>query len=107
MFQENKACQIFRKNEHFLFGVLSFLETPVLRFVLLAYYGRYETNIITIKWWEEVLNAVFIRLCVITVVICQLQKIYANIILVLGRNNVKKKKFYMNNFSVCCATSAG
>ena len=107
MFQENKACQIFRKNEHFLFGVLSFLETPVLRFALLAYYGRYETNIITMKWWKEVLKAVFIRLCVITVVICQLQKIYANIILVLGRSNVKKKKFYMNNFSICCATSAG
>ena len=61
-FQENKARQIFRKNENFLppdthmyvcvsggkkclffgkFGVLCFLETPVLRFSLLAYYRRY------------------------------------------------------------------
>ena len=38
MFQENKARQIFQKNEHFLppdigkFGVLCFLQTPVLRF---------------------------------------------------------------------------
>ena len=59
MFQENKACEIFQKNEHFsppdihtyvcvsggkkcsLFGklgMLSFLETPVLRFALLPYY---------------------------------------------------------------------
>ena len=54
VFQGNKARQIFRKNEHFLprmcayqrvrnvrffgkFGVLCFLETPVLRFVLLPH----------------------------------------------------------------------
>ena len=69
MFQENKARQIFRKNEDFLppdtytyvcvqglrrgkkcsffgkFGVLCFLETPVLRFTLLYYYKRYI-------WWH-------------------------------------------------------
>ena len=57
VFQENKARQIFRRNELFLlsdthmgvsggkkcsfwgkFGVLCFLETPVLRFALLPYY---------------------------------------------------------------------
>ena len=61
VFQENKARQIFRKNERFLppdthayvcvsggknirfcgkFGVLCFLETPFLRFGLLPYYRR-------------------------------------------------------------------
>ena len=61
LFQENKACQNFAKNEHFLpydmhmyvcisggkkcsffgkFGMLCFLETLVLRFVLLPYYQR-------------------------------------------------------------------
>ena len=63
VFQENKARQIFRKNEHFLppdthtyvcvsggkkcsffgkFGVLCFLETPVLKFNLLPFYRRID-----------------------------------------------------------------
>ena len=60
VFQENKACQIFRKTNisyplirtrvcvsegkkgSFFgkFGVLCFLETPILRFTYLAYYQR-------------------------------------------------------------------
>ena len=64
-FHENKARQIFRKNEHFLppdtsayvyisegktcsffgkFGVLCFLETPFSRFVLLPYYRRIKDS---------------------------------------------------------------
>ena len=43
VFQENKARQIFRKNEYFLSpGVLCFLEKPILKFALLAYYRRIE-----------------------------------------------------------------
>ena len=41
-FQENKAREVFRKTTISLFfgkfGVLCFLETPVLRFALLPYY---------------------------------------------------------------------
>ena len=69
MFQGNKARQIFRKSEHFLppppslpplpdthvsggkkcsfhgkFGVLCFLETPVLRFALFPFYQRFIVN---------------------------------------------------------------
>ena len=56
VFQENKARQIFRKTNIYFslirtrggkkcsffgkFGVLYFLETPVLRFALLPYYRR-------------------------------------------------------------------
>ena len=66
VFQENKACQIFRKtnishpvilprtcryqgvrNIHFpgKFSVLCFLETPVLIFALLLYYRRHHQGI--------------------------------------------------------------
>ena len=42
VFQENKARQVFREKQTYLtFGVLFFLETPVLRFGLLPYYRRF------------------------------------------------------------------
>ena len=51
VFQENKTCQIFRRTNMCIsggkkcsffgkFDVLCFLETPVLKFVLLPYYRR-------------------------------------------------------------------
>ena len=36
---EDKECSFFGK-----FGVLCFLETPVLRFAFLPYYRRYNNN---------------------------------------------------------------
>ena len=68
VFQENKARQIFRKTNiscplirtctckkySFFrkFGVLCFLETPVLRFALLPYYGRLHFSVIVrnVSW---------------------------------------------------------
>ena len=80
VFQESKARQNFRKNKHFLppdthtyvcvsggkkclffgnFGVLCFLETPVLRFALLPYYRRImclEENMQRKQWDLQSLN---------------------------------------------------
>ena len=68
MFQENKACQIFQKTNIFYplihthlcayqgvknvcffrkFGMLCFLEAPILRFALLPYYRQFK---VTTEW---------------------------------------------------------
>ena len=66
VFQENKARQVFREKQTYLtFGVLFFLETPVLRFGLLLYYRRFLPNFsdyfaMPEKVFEELLLAFYL-----------------------------------------------